>query len=116
MSDYKNLKGKKIKFLTTDLSGEQSEGQIFYSDTDSQFKSVVGSAAFSSGGNLITARTWIGAIGTQTAALYSGGTIAPSTRYANTEEYNGIGWSTGKSVRKGFTFGGGLQRSKGESR
>ena len=55
MSEYRNLKGKKIKFLTTDLSGEQSEGQIFYSDTNDQLKTVIASAAFSSGGPLITA-------------------------------------------------------------
>ena len=111
MSDYKNIRGKKVKFLTSDLSGEQSEGQIFYSDTNNDFKSVVASAAFSSGGPLITARTWIGATGTQTAALYSGGTIAPSTRFVNTEEYDGTGFSTGGNLNtaKGNSGAAGTQ-------
>ena len=46
MSDYKNIRGKKVKFLTSDLSSEQSEGQIFYSDTDNDFKSVIASDAW----------------------------------------------------------------------
>ena len=47
MSDYKNIRGKKVKFLTSDLSGEQSEGQLFYSDTDNDFKTVISTAAWS---------------------------------------------------------------------
>ena len=38
MSDYKNLLGKKVKFFTSDLSTADSEGQIFYSDTDKEYK------------------------------------------------------------------------------
>ena len=89
----------------------KSEGQIFYSDTDNDFKSVIASAAFSAGGNLLTARTWIGATGTQTAALYSGGTIAPSTRFVNTEEYDGTGFSTGGNLNtaKGNSGAAGTQ-------
>ena len=51
MSEYKNLKRKKAKFLTSDLSGETAEGQLFYSDTNNDFKSVVASAAWSAGAN-----------------------------------------------------------------
>ena len=58
MSEYRNLKGKKVKFLTSDLSGEQSEGQIVPCKNN-DFKSVVASAAWSAGGNMATARKQI---------------------------------------------------------
>ena len=105
MTDYKNLRGKRIKFFTSDLDNAEAEGQLFFSDTDKELKTVVATAAFHSGGALITARTWIAATGTQTAALYSGGTRAPNTRYTNTEEYNGLG----------FSAGGNLNTAKGNS-
>ena len=37
MTDYKAIHGKKIKFLTTDLSTAEGEGEVFYSDTDKDF-------------------------------------------------------------------------------
>ena len=33
MTDYKTIKGKRIKTFETDLDNEQAEGQIFYQDT-----------------------------------------------------------------------------------
>ena len=96
MSDYKNIRGKKVKFLTSDLSSDQSEGQIFYSDTDNDFKSVVSSAAWSAGGNMITARGNGGASGSQTAAFVASGYT--TTGVANTEEYNGVGFAVGGDV------------------
>ncbi len=96
MSDYKNIRGKKVKFLTSDLSSEQSEGQIFYSDTDNDFKSVIASAAWSSGGNLLLGTGLMAGAGTQTAALGFGGYIGPGTPnvVATTLEYNGNGWTS----------------------
>ena len=38
MTDYKAIFGKKIKFLTTDLSVAEGEGEVFYSDSAEQFK------------------------------------------------------------------------------
>jgi hypothetical protein len=96
MSEYRNLKGRKIKFLTSDLSGEAAEGQIFYSDTNNDFKSVVASAAWSSGGNLVLGTGLMAGAGTQTAALGFGGYIGPGTPnvVATTLEYNGNGWTS----------------------
>ncbi len=45
MTTYKNIKGKRIKTFATDLDNDQSEGQIFYSSTDNQFKTAVACAA-----------------------------------------------------------------------
>ena len=47
--------GKKIKFLTTDLSTAEAEGEIFYSNTDNGFKVAVATAAWSSGPDLSNA-------------------------------------------------------------
>ena len=117
MTDYKNIRGKKIKFFTTDLSNEQAEGQIFYSDTDNDFKTVVATAAWHSSGSLNTARKYLGGCGIQTAALAFGGDTGSNS--ASTEEYNGAGWAAGgdlNTARKylagcgtqtaGLTFGG----------
>ena len=100
MSEYRNLKGKKVKFLTSDLSNTEAEGQIFYSDTDNDFKSVVASAAWSAGANLITARYNIASGSTPvTAGVVFGGFVTPGPGPAHadtnlTEEYNGTGWAS----------------------
>ena len=100
MSDYKNIRGKKVKFLTTDLSGEQSEGQIFYSDTDNDFKTVISTAAWSAGGNMLTARRLFASSAscTQTAAFGAGGYIDGTGDQNSTEEYNGSGFSAGGNI------------------
>ena len=39
MTDFKAIFGRKIKFLTTDLTaGPATEGEVFYSETDAGFK------------------------------------------------------------------------------
>ena len=53
MTDYKAIFGKKIKFLTTDLSNAEAEGEIFFSDSAEEFKVEVSSAAWSSGSAMI---------------------------------------------------------------
>ena len=91
MSDYKNIRGKKVKFLTSDLSSEQSEGQIFYSDTDNDFKSVIASAAWSSAAALITGTGFGTHSGPNTNSFYVGGLPVIAT----TQHYNGTGWTLG---------------------
>ena len=101
MTDYKTIRGKKIKSFATDLGNEQAEGQIFYSNTDNQFKTAVSSSAWSSSGPLITGRRGFWGTGTQTAGLAFGGKDGPGagTAVTNaTEEYNGNGWSAGGNL------------------
>ena len=38
MTDYKAIFGKKIKFLTSDLDNAEGEGEVFYNNTDDEFK------------------------------------------------------------------------------
>jgi hypothetical protein len=104
MTDYKTIRGKKIKTFATDLSdGNSAEGQIFYSDTDKEYKVTVASAAFSAGANLGTTRysaMWAGE-GTQNATLLCSGRSAAPAIVLLTEEYNGSGWSAGGNCNNG---------------
>ena len=87
MTDFKAIFGKKIKFLTTDLTmSSVTEAELFYRKRDSEFKVGVNLAAFASGGNMGTARCGIsGNVGTQTAGLAVGGDGGSTTNI--TEEY-----------------------------
>ena len=68
MSTYKNIIGKPVKFLSSNLDNAQGGGQIWYNSTDKNFKNMPALKAWSSGGNLITARSdFRGTFGTQTA-------------------------------------------------
>ena len=49
MTDYKTIKGKRVKFFETDLSGGEAEGQLFFSDTSKEMKiAIVGAGAMGS--------------------------------------------------------------------
>ena len=100
MSDYKNIRGKKVKFLTSDLSGEQSEGQLFYSDTDNDFKTVISTAAWSSGGNIPTATRGLTNTGSVDASVVYGGYT--TEQVATTLEYNGTNWSSANDMPGNF--------------
>ena len=97
MSDYESITGKRIKYLTSDPTLSSSyEGQVWYNSTTGVNKSLVQIKAWSSSGNMGTARYLIGSCGSQTAALgfggYSGGVKN------ETEEYNGFNWSNGGNI------------------
>jgi hypothetical protein len=109
MTDYKTIRGKKIKSFATDLGNDQAEGQIFYSSTDNEFKTAVASAAWHSSANVITARRTAASAGTQTANFIAGGFIPGFV--ASTEEYNGTGWTAGGDMPASSyaAFGAGTQ-------
>ena len=52
MSDYKNIIGKGIRFVSSNLDNDQAEGQIWYNSTDGAFKSIVALEAWSSSSHL----------------------------------------------------------------
>jgi len=107
MTDYKTLKGKRVKTFATDLDNEQAEGQIFYQSTAGKFKTAVSGDAFSSATPLINSGRdeRAGGAGTQTAGISFGGVIPPAASAPNsvvtTEEYNGSGWSAGGNIPQG---------------
>jgi hypothetical protein len=99
MSTYQELKGLKIKYLSSDTSGDRvKEGEVFYNSKDFNLKAFVATAAFHSSGSMSTARFALGGIGTQTAALGFGGYIIGTGDKNSTEEYNGFGFSTGGNL------------------
>src|SRR5210317_1921075 len=99
MTDYKNIFGKPVKFLTTDPDNAEAEGQIWYNSTSDTFKNVVVGEAWSSASNTISPSTGgRGGAGTQTAALVFGGTPPSSPAVTTTEEYNGSGWVLGGNM------------------
>ena len=98
MTNYKNIFGKPVKFLSADPDNAEAEGQIWYNSTAGAFKNILISEAWSSGSVMVrgsdSAQLNLGT-GIQTAALVAGG-YSP---YSNlTEEYNGSGWSSGGNL------------------
>ena len=112
MATYRQLKGYSVKTVTSDPSNTQF-GQIWYNSIAKQIK-FTGNAggAFSSGGNLNTARWNTKAtVGTQTAGITFGGSTAPGASMAETEEYDGTSWSEVNDMPTVTTGngGGGIQ-------
>jgi hypothetical protein len=93
MVAYTGIKGGKVQNFSSDPSNP-FVGQVWYNTTSSQVKvrSSNASGAWTTGGNLNTARGQIKGTGTQTAALAVGGE-APALSGA-TESYNGTSWTT----------------------
>ena len=93
MTDYKTIRGKKVKFFETDLGNEQAEGQLFFQNTAREMKIAVASAAWSSGAPVITGRHNCASGSTpRDAGIIYGGFLSPASQ-SLTEEYNGSGWT-----------------------
>ena len=98
MTEYRSIKGKTIQYLGTDPSDTGAEGQVWYNSAAGAFKSLVALEAWSAASPGITARGSLpGGGGTQTAAFIAGG-YNGTTDVANTEEYNGSGFSNGGNL------------------
>ena len=97
MTTYKEIFGKYVKNYSSDPTAD-AEGQVWYNTTSGTFKSVVASAAWSSGSPLITAGHGIGvgSGGTQIAGLAFGGITTVVVN--NTEEYDGSAWTAGGNL------------------
>ena len=93
MTDYKTIRGKKVKFFTSDLSGGEAEGQLFFQDTAREMKVAVASAAWSSGSPVNSGRHNCASGSTpRDAGIIFGGFLSPASS-SLTEEYNGSGWT-----------------------
>ena len=106
MTTYRNIHGRSIQSLATDPTESVAEGQVWYNTTSDTFKSVVSTSAWSSAASLSTARYLANGFGSQTAGVYAAGQTPPGTNVANTEEYNGTGWTTATSFPSTATSGG----------
>ena len=100
MSTYQELKGLKVKYLSSDTSGDRiKEGEVFYNSTDFKLKAFVSTAAWHSGANMINNRAYHGSAGSVTAGLVFGGSTPPyPSPITLTEEYNGNGFATGGAM------------------
>jgi hypothetical protein len=95
VSTYKKEFGTGVQNAAGTLSGVV-EGQLWYDSTAASFKyqypNVTTAGSWATGGNLNTARIFLGGSGTQTAALAFGGSL-PSPILLNTESYDGTSWT-----------------------
>lgn len=100
MADYKNILGQNIEVRSSDPANPIL-GQIWYNTTSSQLKgyaNVTIAAAWSSGGNMNTARDLFTGSGTALSnTIVFGGDNGPS-RVGSTETYNGSTWTTVPSL------------------
>ena len=93
MAEYKGIHGTKIQNYTTDPDNPIT-GQVWYNETSQtmKFQYPTTIAAWSTGGNLNTARMALAGAGTQTSALGFGGDTGSLTNA--TESYDGTSWTT----------------------
>ena len=93
MAEYKEIHGYNIEIVSSDPSNPVN-GQVWYNTTSQTLKGITynPAGAWASGGNVNTARRTGAGVGTQTAALISGG-YAPGAVTANTEIYDGSSWT-----------------------
>ena len=95
MATYKEIRGTNIEVLSSDPSNPV-EGQVWYNSTTNVLKGKIltASAAWSTGGNVNTARYVLGGGGSQTAAIAFGGATTPGPNSVNaTELYDGASWT-----------------------
>ena len=77
MAEYKGIKGFNIQTVSSDPPAPFA-GEVWYNSTSATVKYfAVLPAAWSTGGNLGTARRQVGNAGLQDAALCFGGNVAP---------------------------------------
>ena len=77
-------------------------GQVYFNSTANAFKVTeqpVASGTWASGGSLNDARSQVGGVGTQTAAICIGGNTPPET--ANVETYDGSSWTEVNNLNTG---------------
>jgi hypothetical protein len=102
MTEYAGIRGTRVKYLSSDPTlNTSTEGQVWYNSTEGTLKSLVQIKAWSSGGNMASAKRFLAAAGTQTAGLAFGGNPVPTNP---SEEYNGSGWSTGGNMISARTY------------
>src|SRR6056300_122589 len=95
MSDYKDIKGLKVRYLASDPANPEL-GEVWYNSTTNTAKvqAYVATGSWATGGNVNTARSTTSA-GTQTANVIFGGQLSnpPYAPQSIVEEYNGSSWS-----------------------
>ena len=111
MAGYNTIRGLRVKYLSADPSNPE-DGQVWYNAGTGNLRveGIQGAAAWSSGGNVNTARRGIFSVknATQTTALGAMGYTGSGTGVANAEAYDGSSWSNITVVPSSRYFGGGF--------
>ena len=90
MTDYKAIHGKTVQSLASDPDSAAYEGQIWCNTTSSDYKTITKVAgAWTTGGDLGTARYGLASSGPKSAAIVFGG----SGLSDKAETYNGSSWT-----------------------
>ena len=99
MATYKELHGRSISPVSANPATSGDAGKIFYNSTDNVFRSIVSTEAWHSGANITNSpRIFSAGDGPVTAAWAAGGGSDNPNDIANTEHYDGTGWSSGTSI------------------
>jgi len=106
MADYKAIKGHNIQTVDGDPSVLQT-GDIWYNSSVKKIRGAKKVAAWSSGGNLNTAKKGSGGCGIQTAALNFAG-HGPSGYQQTVESYDGSSWTEINNTNTGRNGPGGF--------
>ena len=93
MSEYKSIRGGKVKNYTTDPDNPYA-GQVWFNETEGELRVRKNTltSAWAMGGNLNTARKLLASAGTSTVGLAFAGDASPVT--TATEEWYGNGLVT----------------------
>lgn len=98
MATYQELRGMRVKYLSADPTNPIT-GQVWYNTATATLKSLVGVAAWSSGGSYFQ-KTGNGATGgPQTAAICAGGDVGSGPTRAGT--YDGAAWTVTSDMTTG---------------
>ena len=107
MATYKEIFGKKIQSLASDLPAAQGAGQIWYNETSDTFKSsVLVAGTWASGGTVPQTIQGGGSGGTQTAAWIAGGLQYPGDTKNKSWTYNGSSWTAAPNIPNNYFIGG----------
>src|SRR5210317_2483477 len=117
MAEYKGIHGTKIQNYTSDPDNPIT-GQVWYNETDQvmKFQYPTTINAWSTGGNLNTARRLLAGSGTQTNSLAFGGYTSPpfaAGLQSLTESYDGSSWTEVNDLNsaRAYIAGNGSQTS-----
>jgi len=101
MAEYKGIKGFKVQYLSADPSNPII-GQTWYNSTSKDLKfTELAPGSWASTGSLNTAKYYLAAAGTTSAALAFGGTSPGSAASNTSEAYNGSTWSGAPNMNTG---------------
>ena len=106
MATYKEVNGTAVQNYAGTYPGAV-DGELWYNSTATTFQFQYGAtaAAWSTGGNLNTARQGLSGVGIQTAALaFSGNDGTPPEISNLTELYNGTSWTAVNTLQAARRF------------